>query len=128
MTISNLVLTRGYVATPTPLTAVAQTLQIDCNPNGSAFVQVLTAAALAGFTMVFEGRVSEAAPWATLAANASNGTNRATCIAATPVLTAVPANGWVVGLNGCVQFRVRVTAITGGNCTVGIRLSDTSYG
>ena len=128
MTISNRVLSRGYVATPAPFTAAAQTLQIDCNPNGSAFVQLLTATTLAGFTMVFEGRVSETGPWAILAANVSNTTNRATCIAATPVLTAVPANGWVVGLNGCVQFRVRVTAITGGNCNVGIRLSDTSYG
>ena len=128
MTQSYRTLALGYVATPAPLTAANQTLQIDCDPAGTALVQVLTAASLTGCTLVFEGRTSEAAPWITLAAYVTNATAKGTVIAITPTLTAVPANGWLVSLNGVIQFRVRVSAITGGSIGLAIRLSDTPHG
>ena len=128
MTQSYRTLRLGYVATPTPLTAVGQTLQIDTDPAGTALVQVLSATGLTGCTMVFEGRISESAPWVIMAAYVTNATNKATVVAATPVLAAVPANGWLISLNGFIQFRVRVTAITAGSIGVGIRLSDTPHG
>jgi len=118
----------GHVRTPVALNAVNQALQIDCDPNGTALVQVLSASSLAGCTLVFEGRIAADAPWIVLAAYATDAASKATVIAVTPTLTGVPSNGWLVSLNGCVQFRVRVSAITGGNLNLGIRLSDTPHG
>ena len=118
----------GHVRTTAPLNAVGQTLQIDCDPAGTALVQVLSTASLAGCTLVFEGRMAEDAPWIVLAAYVTNATGKSTVIAVTSTLTDVPANGWLVSLNGVVQFRVRVSAITAGSCHLGIRLSDTPHG
>ncbi len=118
----------GHVRTPVALNAVDQTLQIDCDPNGTALVQVLTASTLAGCTLVFEGRIAEDIPWIVLGAYPTDAAGKSTVIAATPALAGVPSNGWLVSLNGCVQFRVRVSAITGGSLTLGIRLSDTPHG
>ena len=118
----------GHVRTTAPLNAVGQTLQIACDPSGTALVQVLSTASLAGCTLVFEGRLAEDAPWIVLSGYVTDGTAKQTVVAITPTLTAVPANGWLVSLNGVVQFRVRVSAITGGSLHVGIRLSDTGHG
>lgn len=128
MTQSYRTLALGYVATPAPLTAANQTLEIDCDPAGTALVQVLTAASLTGCTLVFEGRTSITAPWITLAAYVTNATAKGTVIAITPALAAVPANGWLVSLNGVIQFRARVSAITGGSIGLAIRLSDAPHG
>ncbi len=119
----------GYADTGAePLDTVEDTLSIDTDPSGSALVQVLTAASLGGCTLVFEGRTGVSAPWVILSALATNGTAKGTVIAVTPTLAAVPANGWVVSLNGCIQFRVRVTAISAGSIGLAIRLSDSSLG
>ena len=117
----------GY-AESAPLTAVAQALTMDCDPSGTALVQVLAAASLTGCTLTFEGRTSPNAPWIVLAAYATNGTAKGTVIAITPTLTAVPANGWLVSTNGCIQVRARVSAITTGSITLAMRLSDSSHG
>lgn len=118
----------GYAQTPTPLTTVGNTLQIDCDPAGTALVQVLATAALTGCTLVFEGRTNPTAPWVICSAYVTNATAKGTVIAVTPALTAVPVNGWLISLNGLIQFRVRVSAITGGSITLAVRLSDTSHG
>lgn len=120
----------GYARTPpaTPLAAANATLQVDCDPAGTALVQLLSASALTGCTLVFEGRMAPDAPWIILAAYVTNAVAKGTVIAVTPALTAVPANGWLISLNGVTQFRVRVNAITAGSCHVGIRLSDTPHG
>jgi hypothetical protein len=127
MTQSYRTLNLGYAQSPA-LTAVAQTLQMDCDPAGTALVQVLAASALTGCTLTFEGRISETAPWVVLSAYVTNGTAKGTVIAVTPTLTAVPTNGWLISLNGCIQVRARLSAITGGSITLGMRLSDTPHG
>lgn len=118
----------GYAETPTPLTAVAQTLQIDCDPSGTALFQVLTADSLTGCTLVFEGRTSPSNPWITLAAYVTNATSKNTVVAITPALSAVPANGWLISTNGCLQIRARVNAITGGSIGLAVKLSDSPHG
>lgn len=120
----------GLAKTPVALTTANQTLQVDCEGTQSVLVQMLTAVGLTGCTLIFEGRIdaNAATPWITLSAYATDSTAKGTTIAVTPALSAVPANGWLVSLNGMAQFRVRITAITGGSLTLGCRLSDTPYG
>jgi hypothetical protein len=118
----------GYAQTSTPFTAVNQALTIDCDPAGTALFQVLTAASLTGCTLTFEGRTSESAPWIVLAAYVTNATAKGTVIAVTPALSAVPANGWLISTNGCVQVRARVSAVTTGSIGLAVKLSDSAHG
>lgn len=119
----------GYKDTGvSPLNAVNAALAIETDPAGTALVQVLSATALTGCTLVFEGRTSPTAPWVRLTAYVTNATAKGTVIAVTPTLTSVPANGWLISLNGCIEFRVLVSAITGGSIGLAIRLSDTPHG
>jgi hypothetical protein len=111
------------------LAAVNAATTVDCEGAASALVQVLSATSLTGCTLVFEGRMSGGStPWIVLNAVATNGTSKTTAIAVTPTLTGVPTNGWIVSLHGCVEFRVRVSAITTGSLTVGIRITDVPHG
>ena len=111
-----------------PLDVVNETTEVECGGAATAVVQMLAATALAGATLTFEGRIHATAPWVVLAAYPTNGAAKGTAIAVTPTLTGVPTNGWIVSCNGMEQFRVRLSAVTGGNCRVGIRLSEAPHG
>jgi hypothetical protein len=108
------------------LSAVNATVSLDSGGAGSFVAQVTATAPAVGGVLTFEGRINDTAPWVVLSAIVSNGTSKATAIAASAAITTVPVFAWFVQCQGMAQVRARASALTSGSMTVAIRITPQS--
>lgn len=108
------------------LNAVNAAVTLDSGGAGSFVAQVIATAPAVGGQLTFEGRINDTAPWVVLSAVGSNGTAKATAMAASAAITTVPAYAWFVQCQGMAQVRARASALTSGTMTVAIRITPQS--
>lgn len=94
---------------------------------------VVDSVASANMVLTVEGRISADSPWVRLVLCDTDGVDGGggggghAHSQTTGAITTLPTHGWLFGLIGMVEVRVRVSAFTAGALTAAIRLSQGTF-